>query len=402
MSDCGSGGGVASVDTRSHVSRYLLHQTDSKSNPIFYRFKMVICRAHQITLCSCGQVFQADNYKRHRASKKIKGDGDHTKKERILYCVKCGEFGEGHNKCPYFTLTKAEMTQLLTSKPLKNTKEVIERADVKKKKMEMAAAKRAEVEKESATPMDIIERAVEAAALNEAIASISPPVPPPPPPPPAENITMDDDDEEIFQDWPMGEVSPSSQAPFIASSPIPERTSSTPYDPRSEAVPCTSRVAMSTMVDKVERHKKLQQAAEERSAQAEMRRAKAVEDLEKEREKARSMEQKLKDAMETIEKERRLKNEVEEKLKAERKEKEKVMEKLKEAEKTEKKEKWWLVHLACQNGRIVERFWEDPDQLEKTTICFSDQSKNIHCHHIRLCTFSKIGVFIQNTKWQSK
>ena len=386
---------------------------------------MVVSRSHQVTQCICGQIFQGENYNKHKKSRQIKGDNSHGRNRRVLYCVECSAFGEGHNRCPYYTLTKGEMLRLIEKKSLSNKAEIIERAEERKKK-------KAGKKTEGQTPMDIIERAVEAAAiqipseLETAVATIVPPSTSTPIP--AGDITLEDGDSSQFMDWPTAKrvrrlSDTSTEGPAATSSPQPPKNDlkgqycGTSYDPRSEAAPCSSRVAMSNLVDKVNHHRKLHEDAESRNKELEAKYAKAEEELAKEKERVRLLSLELQEAKKTVEKNEMKKKELETQLEDERKGAEKCIEvvreslmkknevlrvKLAEAEKGKGKERWWLCHMACKDGRIIERNWEDLSDLEKTTICFSNEDRGVHCHHLRLCTYSDFGSFIQNTKWHSK
>ena len=57
-------------------------------------------------------------------------------------------------------------------------------------------------------------------------------------------------------------------------------------------------------------------------------------------------------------------------------------------------------HLACYQGRIIEKRWEEED-LEATTICFHNPSVDLHCHHVTVRTVDEnVGLIVRNMRTQ--
>jgi len=57
-----------------------------------------------------------------------------------------------------------------------------------------------------------------------------------------------------------------------------------------------------------------------------------------------------------------------------------------------------LGHLACHSGRLITKRWEEED-LDATSVCFSNPSADIHCHHVKVRTDSeKTSVSAMNMR----
>jgi len=310
----------------------------------------------------------------------------------VLFCVDCNQFGEGHNKCAYYTLSKEEMNLVVDRKPI-NIEAVKKRNSDKKKK-----AKKDD-------PLTEIERAV--MEIEEAVASTETQH--------ADNISFDDDFQETREvvDWPEGRNGHLSDAssPTLTSTPhISGQYCGLPYDPRQEAAPCNSRVAMTNLVGKVGVQQKLTREAQEWESVMEAKAKRLEAELEKEKDRNALLEKKLKEVEMLLAKEEKEKKEAKEELEFERSEMEKAIDVLKGefqrkldiAEKKKEKERWWLLHVKCASRGITDRHWEKLSDLESSTFCFANADKKTHCHHIKIRTYSEFAVYLQNVKFSSK
>ena len=57
------------------------------------------------------------------------------------------------------------------------------------------------------------------------------------------------------------------------------------------------------------------------------------------------------------------------------------------------------IHVKCANGHMTDRYYDSSKDLNKSTICFSDETAKTHCHHI-IVRGSVIGL--KNVRWPSE
>jgi len=398
-----------------------------------------------INLCKCGQPFQGERWKKH--AQKNSEDDTHSLAIRVWFCAICderkvAEVGDStsfdHGNCqPYVQLKKEDMRSVVRGEKIKNLASIVEAARKKEDERKETEAEKRKVMAEKVEAREELTKALYSIGANKTLEEMS-------------DITESNDIEESDdEEFPLAKrakvvTKELEEQPLSHSTPTSEAAAHTqsstkitphglqrqqPWNPRQQSTHPTQARAIDTLQSKLKATQAtLKQAMEERemnkvkkelmkkwedrvvevtAKNKELKEIKAElerEVIEMKAAEERRMMDKDREVTSLMEKLGEKAKEVEVMQKEKKKMEEQHMREIKDAMMEVKKNlkpqpmRTILGHLACQSGRLITKRWEEED-LDATSVCFSNPSADIHCHHVKVRTDSeKTSVSAMNMR----